>query len=114
MADIDKLNKRERTFLAGALKTLIMADGKISEDELKDMDHINKELGFSDFDKSLEDFEAQIHDRESFWEYAEAITDSEIQDIILKALNELALQGGYSTETEDSIINSLDEMWNKV
>ena len=54
MSDLEKLSLDERVFLAGSIKTMILADGNISSSELSDIDDLFKTEGFEDFDECLE------------------------------------------------------------
>ena len=64
MSEVDKLNHNERVFLAGCIKTIIMADGDITGIELKDIDNLYKEDNFTDFRECLEEFESIVDTKE--------------------------------------------------
>jgi hypothetical protein len=112
MSNIEELNSKEKTFLAGCIESLLLADGRIAEDELKDLGILIKEH-FADFDNHLAEFDETIMDEEGFWEMAESITDSTHQDAILEVLHELSVQDGLVSKAETRIINKLSKIWNK-
>jgi uncharacterized tellurite resistance protein B-like protein len=111
MAEIEKLSLDERIFLAGCIKTMIMADGNISESELSDIDDLFRMEGFEDFDECLEEFEKQVISYEDFWELAAEITSSRSRDIILKHLDEVSIQDGFPDMAEKKFLNQLIECW---
>ena len=55
-------------FLAGCIKSAIMADGLFGDDELAELEALESELPFQDFPAALEKFEAMVKDSESFLE----------------------------------------------
>ena len=112
MASISNLNETEKLFLAGCLKGIIMADGKIESEELSDLDSILKVYNFQDYDKYLEKFENEIRDEDSFWKLADAIIEDDLRNRILEMLQELSLQEGYPDKTAEEFIKKLKQVWN--
>lgn len=111
MSSIKRLNEEEKMFMAGCIKQMIMVDGSFEEEELLDLDRITEDLQFDDFEASLEAFEEQIVDEESFWEVADHISDASTQELIISVLYELSLQDGLIEEEEGSLIQELKEHW---
>ena len=111
MHDVGKLTKEERVFLAGCIRAVTMADGSIEEGELEDIDSILKKLKFRDYEECLVEFEENIKDEESFYEYARRIKNKDARDIILKTIYELSLQDGLPEESEENIFNRLNRIW---
>ena len=56
MADIKKLDDRERIFLAGCIESMMLADGFSSEAENSDLNSIVSR-DFPDFDMKLQEFD---------------------------------------------------------
>ncbi len=112
MPDLQKLSRQERVFLAGAIKALILADGKIEEAELDDLDRIVQKLDFEDFDECLEQFEQEARNEEGFRVLAENIFHEETRQLILSLLWELALQEGAARPDEVALIKTLQTWWN--
>ena len=102
MSEIEKLSLDERIFLAGCVKTMILADGNVTESELSDIDDITKHL---------EEFEKQVTSSEDFWELAREITSPKSRDIILKYLDEVSIQDGFPDVAEKKFFNQLVECW---
>ena len=111
MIDVRKLKKEERVFLAGCIRAIAMADGSIEEEELQDIDSILKRLKFRDYEECLVEFEENVKDEESFYEYAKKIKDKEARDLILKTVYELSLHDGVASESEFSIFDKLNKLW---
>ena len=112
MAEIEKLNIKEKIFLAGCIQGMILADGVINDEEIADLNNIIIKH-FNDFDQRLLEFEKTVKDQESFWEMAEAIKTPQIKDIILEVLYELSIQDGFANKVENHLINKLKEIWEK-
>lgn len=113
MSDLGKLSFEERIFLAGSIKTMILADGNISAEELSDIDNLFKMEGFDDFDECLEEFEKRISSNNEYWELAKEITSEKSREIILKYLDEAALKDGFPDIAEKKFFNQLVELWNE-
>lgn len=102
----------EKTFLAGCIKSIILADGKIEDEELADLQEILGDLNFSDYEVHLKNFEDQVKDEETFWAMSESMDREEAKDSILSIIYELSLQEGYQAETSKILINKIKESWN--
>jgi len=111
VTDIRILTDQEKMFLAGSVKNMILADGQIDEEEIRDLNKITQEMHFTDFEEALEDFEAQVLDQETYWLLAEKITKKETQDLILGVLYELSVQEGYSKGPQNKLLDRLKELW---
>jgi len=111
MKAIHDLTREERVFLAGCMKSIIMSDGEIDDQELADLDSINENLKFTDFEECLDDFEKQVTSTEDFWEMARQIGKDSVKDLILDALSEIAYQDGFPAEGEVHLLQQLTEIW---
>ncbi|MBN1700129.1 MAG: TerB family tellurite resistance protein [Spirochaetales bacterium] len=111
MSDIEKLNHDEKVFLAGCIKTMVLADGNISPSELTDIDQLSGREGFDDFDSCLNEFEETLSSNEDFREYAQKITSSASREIILKHLDEISLRDGLPAPAEKKFFDKLKELW---
>ena len=109
--NITGYSQKEKTFLAGSIKMLIMTHGGIAEEELTDLDRLTDAIGFDDFGPSLELFEDEVRDTESYWDAAGAITRSEVREDILSILSELSIQEGYAFSSELKLIEQLGRLW---
>ncbi len=113
MADLRNLDQKEKMFLAGCIKSMILAEGTIKDEELNDLEKITEELQFNDFNDSLTQFEDKIHDKESFWTLAKEIVREETIDLIIKILYEMSIQDGYTFPNEKALIDGLRSIWEK-
>ena len=111
MPTIDQFDEQEKTFLAACIKSVIMADGKIENEELADLDHLISDFNFNDYDKYLNIAEEKITDNEVFWEMAAGITRLEVQGEILAILYELSMQEGFQNQNAHSLIEKLKSSW---
>ncbi len=108
---IAPLSRKERVFLAGAMKSMMLADGHFEEQELKALDVLLRRLNFGDYEQCLVEFEATFKDEDSFWEEAAAIKRPEAHEIITTALRELMLHEGIPELTEGHLLNRLKKIW---
>jgi hypothetical protein len=113
MPELSHLSHDERVFLAGCIRTIMLADGGIEDAELKDLDRIRGRLGFDDYEECLDEFEAMAPDEGSFLKRAAAIRSLEAQDLILKTVYELTVQNGAPTDDQESIFLKLSRIWKK-
>lgn len=111
MTGIQSLANDEKIFLAGAIKTMILADGKVTETELQEIDDLLIKDGFDDFDKRLEEFENKIKNNEDFWKLAESIKSVESQGVILQHLYELSVKEGFPNLGEKRFMADLEDQW---
>ncbi len=114
MADVSSLNHDEKVFLAGCIRSVMMADGSIENEELEDLDKILQNLKFKDYEECLVEFEESVEDEESFYEYARRIKDKKAQEIILSTIYELGLHEGVPDSEEETIFNNLSKIWGSV
>jgi uncharacterized tellurite resistance protein B-like protein len=110
MADIEKLNDREKIFLAGCIESMMLADGSSSESEISGLNKIVRE-DFPEFDKKLAEFDEKVKDDEAFWEMAKGITTTGSQDIILEVVEGLALRDGLVKSNENELLDRLKDLW---
>ena len=113
MSDIEKLDQNEKILLAGCIKSIILADGKISTSETEDIDKLYTSEHFNDFEECLEKFESKVKSEEDLWTMAKKITNEENQSIILGYIYEFSIQDGYSNRSETQFINKLKDFWKK-
>ena len=111
MLNTEKLSHEEKVFLAGCIKTMILADGNITSDELSEIDEMYSKEGFDDFDACLKEYEDTIKSNDDFWNCAKKITSAKSQEIILLALDEIALEGGFADPAEKKFYNKLAIFW---
>ncbi len=108
---ITPLSKKERVLLAGAMKSMMLADGRFEDQELKELDVLLRRLNFSDYEQCLTEFEATYKDEDSFWEEVATIKRPEAREIIVNALRELMLHEGIPELNEGHLLNRIKKIW---
>lgn len=108
---VSSLNANERIFLAGCIKSMMLADGSIEAQELSELDVLRKKLHFEDFDSRLEEFEAGVKDEESFGKMAHSIKRPGARTVILDALRALMLHEGFPERPEEHLLARLEAAW---
>lgn len=111
MKDISGFEKGERVFFAGCVKNLIMADRQFDDSELDELENLLENINFPDYEEALEEFENNVHDSDSFWEMAENIERTDIQETMLEILYEISIQKGIENPSEEHLIAQLKEIW---
>ena len=111
MSELQDMTYEEKVFLAGSMKMALLADGILEENELNDLDKICGRLQFDDFEECLEVFEKTAKDQEGFFSMAEKIRNPKVQNMTLKLIDELILQGGNTDKSQRSIFEQLQKIW---
>lgn len=107
---VEQFSRSERVFLAGCIKSMILADGGIEVEELEELDQLVTRLKFADFEECLDDFEADFRDTETFWSKA-AKVGAEARGVIVDVLEELSLYEGVPHPIERKLLDELKVRW---
>jgi uncharacterized membrane protein YebE (DUF533 family) len=98
--ELDELNEDERTALVGLVKSIIFADGRISEDEKDEVADIVDALGEESYQKHMDFFEERFSDEASFQKFLKTIKRQEARELIygtiLDGAAADAIEGGES------------------
>ncbi len=113
MIGVEHLSHKEKVFLAGCIRAVILSDGAFEDAELKDLDRLEGVLRFDDFEECLDEFEQNIPDQDGFMKEAAAIQNPETQDLILKTVYELSVQNGASEAALEGVFTKLRKLWEK-
>jgi hypothetical protein len=105
-----KLSERERIFLAGCMKSMILADGKIDIEEVDELDRLIDQIDFTDFEICLEKFEVHFRDSDAFWDEAKSMKD-QAKETILTLLEDISLMEGFRQIAETKLLANLKEIW---
>jgi hypothetical protein len=115
------LSSDEKVFFAGSLRTMILADGIVEDDEIAWVDKIRDEDRFEDMDACLDEFDERIDaiaipadplaPLKRFFKLAESITRGEAQALILSRLESISLRDGYQKKAESDFFVTLRETW---
>lgn len=111
MENVNIMDYGEKVFFAGCLKSLLLSDGKIEESEISDLQELTDEINFDSFETYLENFEERVRTIETFWEMAEKITNSDVQDLIITSLHQIQLKDHIPGYDHGHLIEELEEMW---
>jgi hypothetical protein len=111
MSEINKLSDSEKLFLAAAVRSIIVADGKIEDEELAKLSKMEADIEFKDFAAFLSKAEAQIKDEESFWALAKTISSEETRELAIDLLAYISFHSGLRTENEEKILEKLKAAW---
>ncbi len=113
MLNIKDLNRQEKVFFAGCVKSMILADGVIDDVEIAEVNKIRDILHFDDIDSCLDEFEEEVDSEDAFWEMALEVDREEARDLILGTLDELSRVSGYQHLPEKTLYNNLKEVWGR-
>lgn len=113
MQKLSHLNHDEKVFLAGCMRTVMLADGSMQDAELNDLDRIYRTLDFGDYDECLGEFEEKIKDEDAFMNEAVNIKNPEAQDLILSTVYELTVQNGAPEDEQEGLFMKLSRLWEK-
>jgi hypothetical protein len=108
--DINKLSMNEKIFLAGCIKSMILSDNSVDDEEEDTLNQIIAN-GFTDFEDRLADLEDRVKDEEGFWEMARTITDKNSRKLITDVLGSLMIREGVVTTGEHKLIATLEDIW---
>ena len=111
MSDVTELNEQEKVFLAGAIKAMLLVEGRLERDELDDLDRLIAGLGFDDFDEHLARFETDVKSDEDFEYLARNLYHPEAKSLITRVLWDLAIQRGFASPEETSLIKNIRSWW---
>lgn len=110
MADIAKLTKAEKIFLAGCIKKIILGDGVTNKEENEELNLII-DTDFNDFDARLAEFENKIAEEEDFIKMATGIKGKPARTVILNVIQDLAMHGGFVNQSGNGLLSELKEVW---
>lgn len=98
--EIRDLNSDERLALAGLVKTVVLSDRNVSDDEIDEIHKIARELGDDAYQSALDTFESRFPDEKSFKEFLLTIQRPDARDLIYGSILEGA--AGDAIEGEES------------
>ncbi len=110
---IRELTLDERSFLAGAVKILLLSDGVIDDEEIAGVDRLRDVYHFEDMDECLVRFEERVEGDGDFEAFAREITRKEARDFVVEELHELSLKGGYQGHEEHGFIERITRIWSE-
>lgn len=103
------MNQAEWLALAGLIRAMIAADGKISIQEHRLVGKLAGRLGPKLWE-ALANAELQLTDQAAVERQAKKVVDPETRATIRAIIEEVALSDGMD-ETEQALLDRLDEIW---
>ncbi|MES1206920.1 MAG: hypothetical protein ABUS79_13370 [Pseudomonadota bacterium] len=98
--ELSDLNTDERTALVGLIKAVVLSDGKVSQDEIEEVEEVVQAFGEDTYQKALDSFEARFPTQEAFQTFLRTIHRPEARDLIygtiLQGAAADAIEGGES------------------
>ena len=109
--ELEDLNEDEKTALVGLVKAIVLADGKVSEDEIEEVDQIVAALGEESYQHHMDLFESRFTDELAFQKFLRTITRQDARELIygtvLSGAAADAIEGG-----ESDLLSWLATTWN--
>ena len=109
--EISELNADERLALVGLVKTVIFSDGKVSDDEVQEVDDIVDALGEESYQKCLDTFDERFPDEASFQKFLATIDRSDAQELIYGTILTGAAADAIEGQ-ESELLSWLSKTWN--
>ncbi|MCB9679140.1 MAG: hypothetical protein H6737_28820 [Alphaproteobacteria bacterium] len=98
---VDGLDRAEQVALVGLVRHLVLADGRVSDNELYELIRLGVAMGRADFDEALEVTEDTFGDRELSLAWAERIERPAARARIAAELERIAGGDGlHATEVD--------------
>jgi len=79
---LSELNSDERTALVGLVKAVVLSDGKVSEDEIEEVQEIVDAFGEESYRHCLDVFESTFPDEPSFQRFLKTIVRQDARELI--------------------------------
>jgi hypothetical protein len=109
--ELTDLNADERLALVGLVKAVVMADGKVSEDEMDEVQEIVDAFGEEAYRGFLDTFESRFPDEDSFRTFLKTIDRQEARELIYGTI--LAGAAADAIEGHESeLLTWLAQAWN--
>jgi hypothetical protein len=80
--ELTELNADERTALVGLVKAVLMSDGKVSDDEVREVEDIVEAFGEDSYRKCLDAFDSRFPDEASFKKFLTTIERPDARELI--------------------------------
>jgi hypothetical protein len=105
------LNPDERTALIGLLKTVVMSDGNVSEDEIEHVEELVDTFGEGEYQRTLDAFETRFTDLPTFRTFLNGIGRQDARELIFATVLESAGEGALEGAEAD-MLDWLAKAWN--
>lgn len=109
--ELRDLNQDERTALVGLIKSVVLSDGHVSEEELEQVEELVDVFGEDAYQQTLDAFEKRFLDEESFRKFLKTIGRQDARELIFGTVLEAA--GVEAIENPESdLLDWLAKAWN--
>jgi Tellurite resistance protein TerB len=109
--ELSDLNADERTALVGLVKAVVLSDGRISEDEVQEVEEIVEAFGEEAYRQCLDAFESRFPDEASFQKFLTTIKRPDARELIYGTV--LAGAASDAIEGHESeLLSWVEKAWN--
>ncbi|MEO8214720.1 MAG: hypothetical protein ABI560_16075 [Myxococcales bacterium] len=111
LPDLSQLDVNERAALVALTKAVILADGKVSDDEQTEVARISAALGDDHYRALMDVMDTRLPDEDSLKQFLLTITRQEARELIYGIVLEAATAGGVGGN-EPQLLSWLEKTWN--
>ncbi|MDZ4695267.1 MAG: TerB family tellurite resistance protein [Deltaproteobacteria bacterium] len=108
--NIEELNPDERLALVALVKTVILADGHVSTEEVEELEDLVDALGEPAYQALLTEAERRFKTEKSMKDFLKTITGEDAREVILGTVMEMALSDSVD-RSESELLDWLAETW---
>jgi hypothetical protein len=107
---LSELNADERIALVGLLKAAILSNGRVSEEEVAEVQQIVDAIGEEAYQRALDEFESRFPDEPSFMKFLTTIDRQEARELIYGTIFQGATADAIDSH-ESELLTWLAEEW---
>lgn len=107
---LNELTAAELQALVGLLKLVVRADGRLTDEELSDLEAFGQEAGLDAWVDAVDEVDRSLHTRDAVLQHAARIERAEVRDEIVGRLRQVAGTDGI-TEQEAAVIDEVRGLW---
>ena len=111
LMELSDLNQDERVALIGLMKSVVLSDAEVSEDELEHIESLVDAFGEGEYQKSLDGFETRFLDAAAFRTFLKTVSRQDARDLIFGTVLEAAGEGALEGREAD-LLDWLSKAWN--
>lgn len=108
--ELSDLTREERVALAALLELIVESNATVSDDELKEVQHVVNAVGDVAYAEAADEAAARFRDESDLKAFLPSITRQDARELIYGAVLETALPDAMSAH-ESAILNWLGKEW---
>jgi hypothetical protein len=108
--ELTELNADERTALVGLVKAVLMSDGKVSDEEVREVADIVEAFGEEPYRQALDAFDSRFPDEPSFQKFLTTIVRPDARELIYGTILTGAAADAIAGH-ESELLSWLAETW---